>query len=70
MDLQNIMKKNRTRPVIALVFRKGTEVATVVTDGERTRSFRIVGNKDHESLTNAIGYLEARGYKLDPEEFI
>ena len=64
------MKKITVKPVAVLVFRRETELATIVTDGECTKSFRNVESKDHESLTNAIGYLESRGFKLDPEEFV
>lgn len=59
----------QSHPVAVLAFRKGTEIATVVTDGNVTKTFRNVENKSHQSLTNAIGYLESRGYTLDMEEW-
>lgn len=65
----NSQTARQSHPVAVLAFRKGTEIATVVTDGSVTKTFRNVENKSHQSLTNAIGYLESRGYTLDMEEW-
>ena len=50
--------------VEVLSFMKDNQLATIVTDGERFKSFEIEVNKDHESLARAIAYLESRGYSI------
>lgn len=57
------------RPVEVLTFRKGIRCATIVTDGERTKSFEWEHSQDHSSLHQAIAYLESQGYEIDMEEW-
>lgn len=57
------------KPVEVLSFRRGIDVATVVTDGDQTRTFERDCNKAHPTLAKAISYLEAKGYLIQPDEF-
>ena len=59
----------QSHPVEVLTFRKGIRCATIVTDGERTKSFEWEHSQDHESLHQAIAYLESQGYEIDMEEW-
>ena len=52
-----------------LTFRNGDRLATVVTDGRTVKTYEWESNKQHVSLSKAIAYLEARGYKVDVEQF-
>lgn len=61
---------NYTKEVQVLSFRHGINQATIVTDGERTRSFEYEASRDHASLTKAIAYLEAKGYQIEPDAFL
>ena len=49
--------------------RNGYKLATVVTDGARTRSFEVNDTKDHPNLYSAIAPLEAKGYSIQPDIF-
>lgn len=60
---------NSQREVQVLSFMNGNRPATIVTDGERTKSFEYEVAMDHPSLHRAIAYLEARGYSIVPDEF-
>lgn len=51
-------------PIESLVFRKGTQEASVVTDGLHFATYTAKGRQLHKSLTSAIGHLEAQGYKI------
>lgn len=63
-------KTNRQQhPVAVLMFRKDIRCATIVTDGERTKSFEWERSQDHASLHQAIAYLESQGYEIDTEEW-
>ena len=53
------------RPVEVLTFRRGIDVATIVTDGEQTRVFERQANTAMPNLSRAIGYLESAGYTID-----
>lgn len=55
--------------VEVLPFMKGSTPATIVTDGERHKSFEYEASKDHASLNRAIAYLEAKGYRIVTDEF-
>ena len=59
-----------SKPVEVLTFRRGIDVATVVTDGDQTRTFERDCNKAHPTLSRAISYLEAKGYQIQPDEFV
>lgn len=61
--------KPQEKPVEVLSFRRGIDVATVVTDGDQTRTFERDCNKAHPTLAKAISYLEAKGYLIQPDEF-
>lgn len=70
---QHTMTQKRTTstsPEVAVIaFRKGDQWATVVTDGDQTRSFTWHGCRSHEDVTHAIGYLESRGYEVLTDVF-
>lgn len=59
----------QSHPVEVLTFRRGVRCATIVTDGERTKSFEWEHSQDHSSLHQAIAYLESQGYEIDNEEW-
>ena len=48
-------------------FSKGWEQATVVSDGEQTRSFTARECQKHGSIMKAIAHLEAQGYHIIPD---
>lgn len=52
-----------------IAFRKGDEWATVVTDGNQTRSFTWRECRRHEDMLRAIGFLESRGYEVMTDVF-
>lgn len=58
-----------SRQVEVLSFVNGDNLATIVTDGDRHKSFEIECSRDHDSLAHAIGYLESKGYKLLIDKF-
>ena len=62
-------KIQEAHPVEVLTFRKGIRSATVVTDGIKTKSFEWEHSQDHDTLNQAIAYLEAQGYSIDTEEW-
>lgn len=59
-----------TKPVEVLTFQGAGHYATIVTDGEQTRSFEWQCEKSHDSLKHAIGYLESRGYTIITDNFV
>lgn len=59
-----------TKQVEVLTFQMGGHFATIVTDGEQTRSFEWQCVKSHDSLNHAIGYLESRGYSIITDRFL
>ena len=65
----NSQTVRQSHPVEVLTFRKGIRCATIVTDGERTKSFEWEHSQDHASLHQAIAYLESQGYEIDNEEW-
>lgn len=60
---------NVQHEVHVLSFQKGIYQATIVTDGERTKSFELECALDHPSLHKAIAYLESHGYSIIPDAF-
>lgn len=58
---------NSQHEVQVLSFQKGIHQATIVTDGERTKSFELECALDHPSLHKAIAYLESKGYSIVPD---
>lgn len=63
------MTRNDLHPVEVLSFVKGDNLATIATDGVRHVSQEIELVKEHVTLTKAIAYLCAKGYKIDPSNF-
>lgn len=63
------MKANLNKPVEVLSFRRGDNLATIATDGERHVSQELEFSKEHASLSQAIAYLEAKGYDIDTDNF-
>ena len=65
------IKRTSTSPEVAVIaFRNGDEWATVVTDGDQTRSFTWQECRKHEDMLHAIGHLESRGYVVMTDVFI
>ena len=58
---------NVQHEVQVLSFQNGIHQATIVTDGERTKSFELECALDHPSLHKAIAYLESHGYSIVPD---
>lgn len=58
-----------TREVEVLSFLNGDNLATIVTDGDRHKSFEMECSRDHKSLAHAIAYLEAKGYRVLTDKF-
>lgn len=50
--------------VEVLSFRNGDNLATIATDGTRHVSQEFELSKEHATLSNAISYLEAKGYGI------
>lgn len=71
--MQHTMTKKRrssTSPEVAVIaFRRGDAWATVVTDGDQTRSYTWNDSRSHEDLMHAIGFLESRGYEVLTDVF-
>ncbi len=59
--------KMTTRTIEVLAFARGLQQATIVTDGDETRSFTAEACKCHKTLNGAISYLEAQGYRIIPD---
>lgn len=57
------------RPCEVLSFRRGDNLATVATDGFRHVSEEIRLCKEHATLSAAISYLEAKGYRILTDGF-
>lgn len=51
-----------------LVFRNQADVATVVTDGNKTAVYGPKGRKFFPTLLQAITFTESHGYHIEPEE--
>lgn len=52
-----------------LSFRRGDNLATVVTDGTTHRTYEIELTRKHSSLHRAIAYLEGKGYSIEIDKF-
>lgn len=55
--------------VEVLSFRRGDNLATIATNGQRHVSQEFELCKEHTSLARAISYLEAKGYNIDVDNF-
>lgn len=60
---------NDFNPCEVLTFSKGDNLATIATDGERHVTEEIRLCKEHATLSKAISYLEAKGYRILIDEF-
>lgn len=63
------MMSNDFPVVEILTFSKGDNLATIATDGRRHVSEEIRLVKEHRTLSQAISYLEAKGYQIRIDEF-
>lgn len=52
-----------------LAFAREHQRAHIVSDGTHTRSYEEGGCTVHDTLTKAIAYLEAKGYKIQIDEW-
>lgn len=52
-----------------LSFRRGDNLATVVTDGTVHRTYELELTRRHSSLNRAIACLEAKGYEIEIDKF-
>lgn len=57
------------RQVEVLSFVNGDNLATIVTDGERHKSFEMECARNHTTLAKAIAYLEAKGFRVLTDKF-
>lgn len=57
------------RQVEVLSFVNGDNLATIVTDGDRHKSFEMECSRDHPTLSHAIAYLEAKGFRVLTDKF-
>lgn len=63
-------KEPGVNPELAILgFRKGDKQATIVTDDVVTRSYEDEGCRSHDSLKQAIAYLESKQYKIITDQF-
>lgn len=58
-------KKNVQNEIEVLTFRKGEEVATIVTNGAKTRVFHSGSSLIKSTMGKAIAYLECRGWSIE-----
>lgn len=64
------MKKTRlSHPAEVLSFRRGDNLATIATDGERHVTQEFEYCREFDKLSKAISYLCAKGYSIDTENF-
>lgn len=52
-----------------LVFTKGDQIATIVTDGTTHKTYELKNCQSHGSLNMAISHLEAMGYSIQADYF-
>lgn len=64
-----MIMSNEHHLVEVLSFRRGDNLATIATDGNRHVSQEFELCKEHTSLARAISYLEAKGYSVDIDDF-
>lgn len=69
MNLQLTPMNHQQHLVEVLSFRRGDNLATIATNGQRhvTQEFELC--KEFPSLARAISYLEAKGYAIDAGNF-
>lgn len=57
------------KQVEVISFRRGDNLATIATNGERHVSQEFETIREHSTLTSAISYLVAKGYEIDTDNF-
>ena len=57
------------QPTEVITMRRDDNVATIAFSDLRVVSQEIELLKEHKSLWRAIAYLEAKGYRIDTDEF-
>lgn len=63
-------KEPGVNPELAILsFQKGDKYATIVTDDVVTRSYEPEGCRSHDSLKQAIAYLESKEYSIITDKF-
>lgn len=65
-----MQQKKSTTEAVGLTFRKGGQVATVVSNGQCHAVYTPAGRTFAPSLHAGIAKLEAQGYKLAIDEWI
>ena len=60
---------NSNHPTEVLSFRRGDNLATIATDGQRNVSQEFELVKEHSTLTAAISYLESKGFSILTDNF-
>ena len=60
---------NQQHLVEVLSFRRGDNLATIATNGQRHVSQEFELCKEFTSLARAISYLESKGYTIDVDNF-
>lgn len=60
----------RSIEVAGISMRRGTDIATVITDGKSVMTYEQTGRTQWCSMSRAISYLECKGYSVDTEDFI
>lgn len=61
--------EQKFKKVEVLKFRRGDNVATIATNGTMHVSMEYELMKEHGTLHQAIGYLEAKGFSISTDEF-
>lgn len=61
------MKQDSTQ-LETLTFTKGDAVATIVTNGEVTRTYTAKETLRHRSLSAAVAHLECKGYRINMQQ--
>lgn len=69
MNQHSTLMNQQQHLVEVLSFRRGDNLATIATNGQRhvTQEFELC--KEFLSLARAISYLEAKGYAIDVDNF-
>ena len=69
MNQHSTLMNHQQHLVEVLSFRRGDNLATIATNGQRhvTQEFELC--KEFPSLAKAISYLEAKGYAIDVDNF-
>lgn len=68
MDMNQTAQQSSLQTEV-LSFRRGDNLATVVTDGTTHRTYELELTRKHSSLHRAIAYLEGKGYEIEIDKF-